>query len=216
MLSRFPSLAFLPRLVSRRSPSASVVVTASHCHLSRTFSSASSSHVAAVAAPPFILRKEDKLTVYARVTEQAEKGKYVHEAVVRGGKHTMLLDDRGLHGGFDVGPSPYDLLVTALGACTSMTLRIYAQRKTQSMSVPRISVEVAHSKKNATDIAEAPAELKGPLDLFEVTLSVAPTDPTEPALSPETKALLLEIAGKCPVHKTLAGNPKTFVRTKWE
>ena len=162
-------------------------------------------------APPaeFILRPEDKNTVFTRLREELNQGSYVQTVTIRS-KHTLQLDDRGIHGGRDVGPSPYDLLCSALAGCTSMTLRIYAQRKSRPMNVSAIQVDVLHSKKSSTDIPSCPPSISGGMvDLFEMTIQ------TQEPLNEADQEKLLTIAHKCPVHKTLTGNPQTIVRTKW-
>lgn len=180
--------------------------------LSTPASSSSSPLVAPVA---FILHAGDKHTVDAVVEERAEPGKskYTQQAVIRG-THPLLLDELGVYGGLDLGPSPYDLLLAALGGCTSMTIRMYCERK--SLALPPIRLSLLHSKKNAAEIAECPPEVRGLCDLFEVSLASAPPTGDQQAPTAEQKAHLIEIAAKCPVHKTLAGNPRTFVRTRWE
>jgi uncharacterized OsmC-like protein len=100
-------------------------------------------------------------------------------------------------GGLDSGPTPYDFLSIALGACTSMTLRLYADRK--NISPGRVSVDVAHEKVRAVDCAEcaAAASPETKIDRFTRTIAVD-TEVTE-----ELRSKIIEIANKCPVHRTL-------------
>jgi putative redox protein len=100
-------------------------------------------------------------------------------------------------GGLDSGPTPYDFLSIALGACTSMTLRLYADRK--NLSLGRVSVDVTHEKVHAADCAECATESSsgGKIDRFARTIAVD-TEVTE-----ELRAKIIEIANKCPVHRTL-------------
>lgn len=93
-----------------------------------------------------------------------------------------------------------------------MTVRMYADRK--GIRLAPIVVDVMHSKKPAADVAEAQAaQVRGMLDLFEVTLTVAAPAGDDP-LSPQVAESLLAIASRCPVHQTLVGNPRTIIRTK--
>ncbi len=110
------------------------------------------------------------------------------------GRHDLVADEPRSLGGTDFGPTPYQYLATALGACTSMTLRMYARRKKLAMTGVR--VDVAHSKSHAEDAEETDAK-KGKIDVFERTILI------EGDLSPEERARLLEIADLCPVHRTL-------------
>ena len=101
----------------------------------------------------------------------------------------ILADEPVAVGGLATGPTPYELLSAALAACTSMTLRLYAERK--RWTLPAFSVEVAHSLVPA-DGAGAP-----PRDRFDRRIAF------EGALDEAQRSKLLEIADKCPVHRTL-------------
>ena len=135
----------------------------------------------------------------AVVVAETTQGPFLNHVVV--GRHRMLADEPESVGGFDAGPSPYDLLGAALGACTSMTLRMYADRK--GLPLDRVTVEVSHGKVHADDCAECSEnELlsgrSGMIDRFERLVSVDGDDLTD-----AHRAKLLEIADKCPVHRTL-------------
>ncbi len=130
-----------------------------------------------------------------RVSETME-GKF--QQIVQSGKHRMLGDEPESYGGLDSGPSPYDFMSIALGTCTSMTLRMYFDRK--NIAIGRITVDVSHGKVHLEDCEECIAENKGRagrIDRFERTISV------EGGVPDELQAKLLEIADKCPVHRTL-------------
>lgn len=115
-----------------------------------------------------------------------ETGAGLFQAEVSAGGAHFLVDEPVEVGGMGSGPTPYDLLSAGLGACTAMTLRLYARAK--SLPLDRVRVTVGHKKVNET-----------PADRFvrEIRLTGA--------LSEDQKARLLEIAEKCPVHRTLHG-----------
>jgi uncharacterized OsmC-like protein/fermentation-respiration switch protein FrsA (DUF1100 family) len=110
------------------------------------------------------------------------------------GPHRLLADEPVAAGGDDSGPGPYDFLLTALGACTSMTMRLYADRK--ALPLERTTVTLRHSKIHAEDCAECETRA-GMLDQIERVITM------EGALDAEQRTKLLEIADKCPVHRTL-------------
>lgn len=110
------------------------------------------------------------------------------------GKHTLVADEPVSAGGSDTGPDPYDYLLTALGVCTSMTIGLYARRK--QMPLENITVSLWHSRIYATDCEECETR-DGMLDRIEVEIDLTG------GLSAEQHAKLMEIAGKCPVHRTL-------------
>lgn len=110
------------------------------------------------------------------------------------GKHHLVADEPISAGGGDVGPDPYDYLLTALGVCTSMTVGLYARRK--QISLENITVSLRHSRIYAKDCEECETK-EGRLDRIDVEL-----DLTGP-LSAEEHDKLMEIAAKCPVHRTL-------------
>ena len=110
------------------------------------------------------------------------------------GPHRLLADEPVAAGGDDSGPGPYDFLLTALGACTSMTMRLYADRK--ALPLERTTVTLRHNKIHAEDCAECETKA-GMLDQIERVITM------EGALDAEQRKRLLEIADKCPVHRTL-------------
>lgn len=125
-----------------------------------------------------------------RVTETGN-GRY--EVLVEAGSHAFLADEPESMGGGDMGPDPYQLLSAGLGACTAITLRMYANRK--GWPLEKVSVEVSHEKEHAEDCERCEEGRK--VDIFERKLWVHGN------LDEEQRARLLEIADKCPVHKTL-------------
>jgi putative redox protein len=117
-----------------------------------------------------------------QVRVRHESGKLRQELFI--GRHHLVADELIEQGGEDTGPSPFDFLASALGACTAMTLRMYAQRK--SWPLENAEIVVTLSKASDATKFDRIIELKG-------------------ALSTEQKARLLEIANRCPVHKALTG-----------
>jgi len=124
---------------------------------------------------------------------ETRQGKFQAEIVSH--THRLLADEPVSFGGLDSGPSPYDLLSAALGTCTTMTLRMHAERK--NIDLDRVSVHVRHEKVHAEDCAACGEGREGRIDRFEREL-VLEGDLDEP-----TRARLTAIANKCPVHNTL-------------
>jgi uncharacterized OsmC-like protein/alpha/beta superfamily hydrolase len=113
---------------------------------------------------------------------------------VQAGRHVLIADEPVAVGGNDAGPGPYDYLLAALGACTSMTMRLYADRK--GLPAARFSVRLSHRRVHAQDCADCETK-EG--NIGEITRDI-----TIGGDIPETaRARLMEIADKCPVHKTL-------------
>jgi len=126
------------------------------------------------------------------VVSETRHGRFEQEVSI--GRHRLLADEPVSAGGLDSGPGPYDLLLAGLGACTSMTLRLYAERK--SLPLERVSVRLAHSKVHAAD-CESCETKEGMLDRIERVIML------EGELDDDQRKRLLEIADKCPVHRTL-------------
>ena len=127
------------------------------------------------------------------VSEVNESGLGRYRNTVSNGRHTLLADEPLSAGGGDAGPAPYDFLLAALGSCTSMTLRMYAERK--GMPLKRVSVELTHQKVDVED--DVGAGRSGRVDRIERVITL------DGELSAEQRARLLEIANKCPVYRTL-------------
>lgn len=125
----------------------------------------------------------------------SETGAGRFQQKVRLRHHEMLADEPKNAGGDDTGPSPYDYLAIALGACTSMTLRLYADRK--QLPLEHVEVLVRHAKRHIEDCEECVEGKDGRLDHFERTLKIAGP------LTQEQREQLAAIAARCPVHKTL-------------
>lgn len=134
--------------------------------------------------------------VEAVIVSETGEGKF--QNTVLAGAHQLLADEPRSVGGLDSGPSPYDYLATALGACTSMTIRMYADFKKIDLGL--ISVEVKHAKVHADDCLDCAKEQiqrGGKIDRFERNITV------EGKVSTELEKKILAIADKCPVHKTI-------------
>ena len=111
------------------------------------------------------------------------------------GQHRLAADEAVIVGGTDTGPNPYELLLAALGSCTSMTVAMYARRK--GWPLEAVTVRLRHSRVHAAD-CEACETRVGLLDHIDREVEFSG------ALSDEQRARLLDIANKCPVHRTLA------------
>ncbi|MEW6453109.1 MAG: bifunctional alpha/beta hydrolase/OsmC family protein [Pseudomonadota bacterium] len=118
---------------------------------------------------------------------------------VRAGRHVLVADEPVAVGGGDTGPGPYDYLLAALGACTSMTMRLYADRK--GLAAERLSVRLSHRRVHAQDCADCETT-EG--NIGEITRDIA----IEGNLTDAELARLMEIAEKCPVHQTLTREVK--------
>jgi uncharacterized OsmC-like protein len=120
------------------------------------------------------------------------------------GKHNLVADEPATAGGSDAGPDPYDYLLTALGVCTSMTVGLYARRK--QIPLENITISLSHSRIYAQDCEECETK-EGMLDRIDVEVELTGS------LSAEQHAKLMEIAGKCPVHRTLTSEINIRLRS---
>ncbi|HEY4256766.1 MAG TPA: OsmC family protein [Candidatus Udaeobacter sp.] len=113
---------------------------------------------------------------------------------ISAGKHRLVADEPVSAGGGDAGPDPYDYLLAALGVCTSMTVGFYARRK--QIPLENITLSLWHSRIHAKDCQECETR-EGMVDRIDVEVKLTG------ALSAEQHAALMDIAAKCPVHRTL-------------
>ncbi len=140
------------------------------------------------AAPAVAVAAGDGTVTVAETRE----GKFTQSIQI--GAHQLRADEPVAAGGGDTGPSPYDLLLAGLGACTAMTLRLYADQK--QWPLDRVTVHLKHDKVHATDCAECETK-EGKIDRIDRNIEI------EGALDDTQRARLLDIANKCPVHRTL-------------
>ncbi len=122
---------------------------------------------------------------------------------IRAGKHSLIADEPENFGGNDFGPSPYELVSSGLSACTVMTLQMYAKRK--KWDLQNVKVHTSYGKVHAEDCAECESG-NARIDTFERGITLTG------ALDPDQKKRLLEIADKCPVHRTLEA--KAHIKTE--
>lgn len=138
--------------------------------------------------------KEHPLKTDKQAVVKTGASGYVTE--IKTGNHTFIADEPAEVGGTDGGPSPYDLLVAGLGACTSMTLRMYADRK--GWDLKEVRVHLQHCKEHVKD-GKDPEKPDAKIDRIERDIELAGD------LDEKQRQRLLEIADKCPVHRTLHG-----------
>jgi putative redox protein len=131
------------------------------------------------------------MSEHETVVTVRETGKGTFTQEVKAGAHTITTDEPKDVGGLDEGPAPYDLLLMSLGSCTSMTVRMYANQK--KWPLERISVKLTHHKETGAD------NVKRDIITRDITL--------EGPLDEAQRARLLDIANKCPIHRTLENKP---------
>jgi putative redox protein len=132
-----------------------------------------------------------------------ENGKGLLQQDLLDGRHALVADEPRALGGEDAGPNPYELLLMSLGACTSMTLRMYARRK--QLPLTRVSVQLRHTRIHAEDCAECETKT-GFIDRIEREITI------EGDLNADQRARLLQIADMCPVHRTLTSEISIITR----
>jgi uncharacterized OsmC-like protein/pimeloyl-ACP methyl ester carboxylesterase len=135
------------------------------------------------------------------VVRETRVGKFQQTVAI--GPHHLIADEPVAAGGNDTGPGPYDFLLTGLGACTSMTMRLYADRK--ALPLDRVTVTLRHSKIYAKDCADCETK-EGMIDQMERVIAM------DGALDEAQRAKLMEIADKCPVHRTLTSEVRIVTR----
>ena len=174
----FVSLAGADHLLSRRSDAA-YVANVIHAWADRYLD-----------MPEAVPQSPDKTNVV--VVRETGQGRFQQEVTV--GRHRFVADEPVDVGGLDSGPSPYDLVLAGLGACTAMTLRLYAERK--ALPLEPVKVELSHTKIHAAD-CESCETKEGKIDRIERAIVLTGT------LDADQRRRLMEIADKCPVHRTL-------------
>lgn len=128
--------------------------------------------------------------------EETRQGLYTQS--INTGRHQLIADEPTDIGGLDQGPAPYDLLLASLGACTSMTLRMYANQK--KWDLQRVKVKMTHHKEMSADNKK--------MDIITREITV------EGALDEVQRQRLLEIANKCPVHRTLTNESQPVITSR--
>ena len=135
------------------------------------------------------------------VTITSQPAGYQHQ--ITAGSHQWTADEPETYGGTDAGPSPYELLLGALGACIGMTLRMYAAKKKWKLT--DVHIELEHYKIHAKDCEDCEQE-SGYVDVIEKSISFSGD------LDADQRNRLLEIASRCPVHRTLENAVKFRVK----
>ena len=134
--------------------------------------------------------QSDNTTPHIVVRGDAEN----FEQEITAGKHRLVADEPVSAGGGDAGPDPYDYLLASLGVCTSMTVGLYARRN--QLPLENITVSLWHSRIHARDCEECETK-EGMVDRIDVEIELTGS------LSEAQHTKLMEIAAKCPVHRTL-------------
>jgi putative redox protein len=143
----------------------------------------------------------DSLPLGIVLVEDRASGPFAE--TVRSGAHVLLADEPVASGGNDTGPNPYDYLLAALGTCTAMTLRAYARLK--KWPLEKVRVQLRHDKIYAVDCANCETK-EGKIDHLERLIVL------DGPLTDEQRRRLLEMANRCPVHRTLTS--ETHITTR--
>ncbi len=147
------------------------------------------------------LPKKEKLQVVKEVAVRLGNEGFTTEIMAR--HHSLTADEPVSVGGNDYGPSPYELLNASLGACTAMTLQMYARRK--KWDLQEVEVHLEHYKDYAADM-ENVEDSRSKMDHFDRVIKI------KGDLNGEQRQRLLEIADKCPVHRTLHNDVKVITK----
>jgi putative redox protein len=174
----FVSLADADHLLSRRGDSA---------YVAHVLAAWAERYLHAAPQMPEVMQPAGEVVV-----RETRAGRFQQE--ITAGEHRAVADEPVSVGGLDSGFTPYELVLAGLGACTSMTLRLYAERK--ALPLERVTVSLTHAKIHAADCADCETK-EGMLDRIERKVRL------EGNLDAEQRAKLIEIAEKCPVHRTL-------------
>jgi putative redox protein len=135
------------------------------------------------------------------IVSESGKGRYTQEITI--GTHVLTADEPVENGGNDSGPSPYDFLLAALGSCTSMTLRMYAELK--KIPLKKVVVKLQHEKIYAKDCADC-ENSNSRIDHINRQIEL------QGDLTEDQRKKLLDIANKCPVHRTLTSKVSITTR----
>ena len=138
----------------------------------------------------------------AHVVVRGGAGNFQQE--ITAGNHHLVADEPTSVGGGDAGPDPYDYLLAALGVCTSMTIGFYARRN--RLPLENVTVSLWHSRIHASDCQECETK-EGMLDRIDVEVELTGS------LSAEQHAKLMDVAAKCPVHRTLTSEINIRLRS---
>jgi putative redox protein len=189
----FISLANADHLLSRRADAG---------YVADVLAAWASRYLEATPATEAAIEDGGVVTVAERGADPARGiGKLAQEITI--GRHRLSADEPASLGGTDLGPNPYDFLLAGLGACTSMTLRLYAEHK--KLPLDKVTVRLRHNKIHAADCADCETK-EGKIDVIERDIEI------RGALDDAQRRRLLEIADKCPVHRTLHGEIKMSSR----
>ena len=152
------------------------------------------------------LPEPDTFSSNFQVVAQLDKGDG-YTTNIRAGKHYMIADEPSSVGGSEFGPSPYDYVSAGLAACTSMTIRMYADRK--NWDVSSVETHISYGKQHATDCLDCDNETSK-IDTFTRHIVI------EGSLNEEQKSRLMQVADRCPVHRTLHSETQTLNKFEWK
>ena len=194
--------------IAARHPKSFVALDNADHLLSRPADASFAATMIAAWSSRYLQEKDEPETVqYQEGVSVVETGKGKFHNLAIAGNHQVIADEPLSVGGTDAGPTPYDFLSIALGACTNMTMRMYAEFK--KMDVGKISVQVNHSKVHAQDCLECTQDERskgGKIDRFERLIYIDGLN------DEKLQEKLLAIADKCPVHRTLGHSAKVVTK----